>query len=79
MPRPVKLKLKGIIPMDLKLYLAMKNEFKLRTKGETGKLFKNQSTEQLEQLISDYEKEIALYMASKTINHISKFERCVSV
>ena len=76
MPRPVKLKLKGIIPMDLKLYLAMKNELKLRTKGETGKLFNNHTTEQLKQLVSDYEKDIFLYSMVKTISHINKMERC---
>ena len=62
--------------MELKLYLAMKNELKLRAKGETGKLFKNQTTEQLEQLVSDYEKEIALYMMARTMIHNNKIERC---
>lgn len=65
--------------MNFKLYQAMKNELNLRAKGETEKLFANQSTEQLEQLVSDYEKEIFFYSMVKTINHINKFERCVSV
>ena len=33
--------------MDFKLYQAMKNELKLRANNETGKLFSNQTTEQL--------------------------------
>lgn len=62
--------------MNFKLYQAMKNELNLRAKGETEKLFANQSTEQLEQLVSDYEKEIARYMIAKTMNYINKTERC---
>ena len=65
--------------MNFKLYQAMKNELNLRKENKTGKLFSNQSTEQLEQLTKAFEKEIALYMVTKTINHINKFERCVSV
>lgn len=62
--------------MNFKLYQAMKNELNLRANNETGKLFSNQTTEQLKQLVSDYEMEIFLYSMIKTINHINKMERC---
>ena len=62
--------------MDFRLYQAMKNELNLRANNETGKLFNNQTTEQLKQLVSDYEKDIFLYSMVKTINHINKMERC---
>lgn len=65
--------------MDFRFYQAMKNELNLRAENKTGKLFSNQSTEQLEQLTKAFEKEIALYMVTKTINYINKLERCVSV
>ena len=64
--------------MNFALYQEMKNELKLRKENKTGKLL-NISTEQLKQLTRAFEKEIALYMASKTINHINKLERCVGV
>ena len=54
----------------------MKDELNLRAKGETGKLFNNQTTEQLKQLVSDYEKEIALYAMIKMLAHNNKLERC---
>ena len=62
--------------MNFVLYQAMKNELNLRAKGETGKLFNNQTTEQLKQLVSDYEKEIALYAMIKMLAHNNKLERC---
>ena len=62
--------------MNFALYQAMKDELNLRAKGETGKLFNNQTTEQLKQLISDYEKEIALYAMIKMLAHNNKLERC---
>ena len=62
--------------MDFRLYQAMKNELNLRANNETGKLFNNQTTEQLKQLVSDYEKDIFLYSMVKTISHINKMERC---
>ena len=65
--------------MNFVLYQAMVNELNLRKENKTGKLFSNQSTEQLEHLTRAFEKEIALYMVTKTINHINKTERCVSV
>ena len=61
--------------MNLVLYQEMKNELKLRSENKTGKLL-NISTEQLKQLTRAFEKEIAMYMMSKTINYINKFERC---
>ena len=61
--------------MNFALYQAMKNELSLRAENKTEKLA-NISTEQLKQLTRAFEKEIALYMASKTINHINKLERC---
>ena len=64
--------------MNFALYQEMKNELKLRKENKTGKLL-NISTEQLKQLTRAFEKEIAMYMMSKTINHINKLERCVSV
>ena len=64
--------------MNFALYQEIKNELKLRTENKTGKLL-NISTEQLKQLTRAFEKEIAMYMMSKTINHINKLERCVSV
>ena len=68
--------MKGIqIAMNLALYQAMKNELKLRSENKTGKL-SNIPTEQLKQLTRAFEKEIAMYMMSKTINYINKFERC---
>ena len=72
--------MKGIqIAMNLALYQAIQNELSMRAKGETGTLFKNQTTEQLNKLKVNYEKEIFQYMSIKITNHISKFERCVSV
>ena len=62
--------------MNFALYQAMKNELNLRAENKTGKLFRNQTTEQLKQLVSDYEMEIFLYSMVKTINHINKMERC---
>ena len=62
--------------MNFKLYQAMKNELNLRKENKTGKLFSNQTTEQLKQLVSDFEMEIFLYSMVKTINHINKMERC---
>ena len=62
--------------MNFALYQAMKDELNLRAKGETGKLFNNQTTEQLKQLVSDYEKEIALYAMIKMLAHNNKLERC---
>ena len=62
--------------MNFALYQAIKNELNLRKENKTGKLFSNQTTEQLEQLTRAFEKEIAMYMMSKTINYINKFERC---
>ena len=64
--------------MNLVLYQEMKNELNLRSENKTGKL-SNIPTEQLKQLTRAFEKEIAMYMMSKTINYINKFERCVSV
>ena len=61
--------------MNFALYQAMKNELSLRAENKTGKLA-NISTEQLKQLTRAFENEIALYMVTKTINHISKTERC---
>jgi hypothetical protein len=61
--------------MDFRLYQAMQNELNLRANNETGKLFSNQTTEQLKQLVSNYEMEIFLYSMCKTINHINKMER----
>lgn len=61
--------------MNFALYQEMKNELKLRTENKTGKLL-NISTEQLKQLTRAFEKEIALYMVTKTISHINKTERC---
>ena len=62
--------------MNFALYQAMKNELNLREKGETGKLFSNQTTEQLKQLITTYETEIALYAMVKVLVHNNKLERC---
>ena len=62
--------------MNFVLYQAMKNELNLRAKGETGKLFNNQTTEQLKQVVSDYEKEIALYAMIKMLAHNNKLEGC---
>ena len=62
--------------MNFALYQEMKNELNLRKENKTGKLFSNQSTEQLKQLTRAFEKEIALYMVTKTINHINKTGRC---
>ena len=62
--------------MNFALYQQMKNELNLRKENKTGKLFSNQSTEQLKQLVSDYEKEVFQYMMVKTILHINKIERC---
>ena len=62
--------------MNFALYQAMKNELNLREKGETGKLFSNQTTEQLKQLITTYEKEIALCAMIKMLAHNNKLERC---
>lgn len=62
--------------MNFALYQAMKNELNLRKENKTGKLFSNQSTEQLEHLTRAFEKEIAMYMMVKTIIHINKTERC---
>ena len=62
--------------MNFALYQAMKNELNLRKENKTGKLFSNQSTEQLKHLTRAFENEIALYMGTKTINHINKTERC---
>lgn len=62
--------------MNFALYQAMKNELNFRKENKTGKLFSNQSTEQLEHLARAFEKEIALYMVTKTISHINKTERC---
>ena len=62
--------------MNFALYQAMKNELNLREKGETGKLFSNQTTEQLKQLITTYETEIALYAMVKMLVHNNKLERC---
>ena len=62
--------------MNFKLYQEMKNELNLREENKTGKLFANQSTEQLKQLTRAFDKEIALYMMAKTIIHINKTERC---
>lgn len=62
--------------MNFVLYQAMVNELNLRANNETGKLFNNQTTEQLKQLVSDYEMKIFLYSMCKTINHINKMERC---
>ena len=64
--------------MDFSLYQAMKNELNLRANNEVGNIFTNQTTEQLKQLVSDYEMEIFLYSMVKTISHINKMERCVS-
>ena len=61
--------------MNFALYQEMKNELKLRKENKTGKLL-NISTEQLKQLTRAFEKEIALYMVTKTISHINKTERC---
>ena len=62
--------------MNFVLYQAMKNELNLREKGETGKLFSNQTTEQLKRLIATYEAEIALYAMVKMLVHNNKLERC---
>ena len=62
--------------MNLALYQAMKNELNLRANNEKGKLFNNQTTEELKQLILDFEMEVVQYMMAKTINYINKFERC---
>ena len=64
--------------MNFALYQEIKNELNLRKENKTGKLA-NISTEQLKQLIATYETEIFQYMMSKTISHINKLERCVSV
>lgn len=64
------------LKMNLELYLAMKDELNLRVKGEVGKLFSNQTTEQIKQLIKAFDKEIALYAMIKALTHFSKFERC---
>ena len=64
--------------MNFALYQAMKNELSLRAENKTEKLA-NISTEQLKQLTTMFEKEIAQYAMVKTINHINEFERCVSV
>lgn len=58
--------------MNLALYQAIQNELKLRAKGETGKQFSNQTTEELNQLKTAYEKEIFQYMINKAINHMMK-------
>ena len=61
--------------MNFALYQVMNNELKLRAENKTGKLA-NISTEQLKQLVSDYEKEIALYAMIKMLAHNNKLERC---
>ena len=61
--------------MNFALYQAMKNELNLRSENKTGKLA-NISTEQLKQLITTYENEIALYAMVKMLAHNNKLERC---
>lgn len=58
--------------MNFALYQAIQDELKLRAENKTGTLFSNQTTEQLNRLKADYEKEIFQYMVSKTMSYIMK-------
>ena len=60
--------------MNFALYQSIKNELNLRKENKIGKLFVNQSTEQLQQLIITYETEIIQFALSKIIKHINKLE-----